>query len=51
MIEAKLSRLLLPPDENTRFINNLGTAKLNLSRGYMPVMVINLVGRKTNKSK
>jgi SAM-dependent methyltransferase len=50
-VEAKLFQVLLPPDENTRFINNLGEAKLNLSRGYMPVMVVNLVGRKSNKSK
>jgi SAM-dependent methyltransferase len=50
-VEAKLFQVLLSPDENTRFINSLGTAKLSLSRGYMPVMVVNLVGRKSNKSK
>lgn len=50
-LEAKLFQVLLPPDENTRFLNNLGEAKLSLSRGYMPVMVINLVGRKRHDIK
>lgn len=50
-IEAKLFQMLLSPEENTRFINDLGGAKLSLSRGYMPVMVINLVGRKSSKIK
>jgi SAM-dependent methyltransferase len=47
-IEAKLFQVLLSPDENHTFINSLSDKKLPLSRGYLPVTVANLVGKKTS---
>jgi len=45
-VEAELFQVLLEHDENRRFLNHLGKPRLNLSRGYMPVTVVNLIGRK-----
>lgn len=46
VIEAQLFQVLLSHDENSQFLNDLGKQRLNLSRGYMPVAVVNLIGRK-----
>jgi SAM-dependent methyltransferase len=45
-IEAKLFQVLLSPEKNTLFLNDLGSGALNLSRGYMPVAVVNMIGKK-----
>lgn len=46
-IESELFQVLLGAAENSRFLNNLGKKRLALSRGYMPVMVVNMIGTKT----
>lgn len=46
VIEAQLFQVLLSHDENSRLLNDLGKQRLNLSRGYMPVTVVNLIGTK-----
>lgn len=46
-IEAKLFQVLLSHDENKQFLNSLSEKKLPLSRGYLPVAVVNLIGTKS----
>jgi hypothetical protein len=45
-IEAELFQVLLGAAENSQFLNSLGKKRLTLSRGYMPVMVVNMIGTK-----
>ena len=45
-IERDLLQIVLSPTANAAFLRGAGRPKINLSRGYMPVCVINLLGRK-----
>lgn len=46
-VEAKLFQVLLSAEENQAFLAARPGPHLPLSRGYLPVTVVNLVGRKT----
>ena len=45
-IEAAAFQILLPHDDNRRFLDKLPDRRAYLSRGYLPVMVINFLARK-----
>ncbi|HJS32366.1 MAG TPA: hypothetical protein VJ924_10235, partial [Alphaproteobacteria bacterium] len=45
-IERDLLQIVLAPAANAALLKGAGRPKINLSRGYMPVCVINLLGRK-----
>ncbi len=45
-LEAHLFQVLLTAEDNRRFLAGLAERRLYLSRGYMPAMVVNYLGRK-----
>ena len=51
VIAAKLFQVLLSPDENTCFINNLGNTKPDRPRGGTTVAPINPTGVKHSRNK
>jgi SAM-dependent methyltransferase len=48
-LEARLFQVLLTAEENKGFLGQLKSQRLSLSRGYMPVAVVNLVGRRNDE--
>lgn len=46
-IERDLLQIVLSPQANESFLKGVTGEKISLSRGYMPVCVINLLGRKS----
>jgi hypothetical protein len=46
VIESQLFQILLSAESNQRFLANLPQKRLALSRGYLPVMVLNVLARK-----
>lgn len=47
VIESQLFQVLLSADANRGFLANLPQPRLNLSRGYLPVIMVNVIARKT----
>lgn len=46
VIESQLFQILLSAESNQRFLANLPQKRLALSRGYLPVTVVNVLARK-----
>ncbi|MBI3451540.1 MAG: hypothetical protein HY057_01645 [Rhodospirillales bacterium] len=45
-VESRLFQVLLSAEDNRAFLGGLKDPRMSLSRGYMPVTVVNLVGNK-----
>lgn len=45
-IEAAAFQIVLPPDDNRRFLEKLPDRRAYLSRGYLPMIMINFLARK-----